>query len=141
MNIQISVIIWTVICFFLLVVILKNLLFKPVLAILDERKRKLTSAREKKAENERIAAEQIHRLEERREAFKAEAEAKIRAELAETQETEKKQLKEAHKQSLEDIKTYSEQMEKDHERILATVTPKMEKVAEIFAQKIISDRK
>ena len=44
MNIQPSVIVWTVICFLLLTVILKNLLFTPVLKMLDSRKEKIEKA-------------------------------------------------------------------------------------------------
>mgnify|MGYP002517687712 CR=1 FL=1 len=36
MNIQISVIIWTVICFVALMLILRNLLFKPLLDVMDK---------------------------------------------------------------------------------------------------------
>ena len=57
MNIQPSVIIWTVICFLLLMVILKNLLFKPVLTILDKRKEKIASAEQKLRDIESISAE------------------------------------------------------------------------------------
>ena len=57
MSFQPSVIIWTVICFLLLTVILKNLLFTPVLRVLDERKERLEAARGKRAEIERLTAE------------------------------------------------------------------------------------
>ena len=44
MNIQPSVIVWTVICFLLLMVILKNLLFTPVLKMIDSRREKVEGA-------------------------------------------------------------------------------------------------
>ena len=47
MNIQPSVIVWTVICFLLLMIILKNLLFTPVLKMLDSRKAKVEAADKK----------------------------------------------------------------------------------------------
>ena len=53
MNFQLSVIIWTVICFLILMAILKNLLFEPVLKVLDGRKEKLEAARAKRAETEK----------------------------------------------------------------------------------------
>ena len=55
MNIQPSVIVWTVICFLLLTVILKNLLFKPVLEVLDKRKEKVDSAEQKLRDIESIS--------------------------------------------------------------------------------------
>ena len=45
MNIQLSVIVWTVICFVLLRLILKNLLFKPVLQVIDSRREKIDAAK------------------------------------------------------------------------------------------------
>ena len=58
MNIQPSIIVWTVICFLLLTVILKNLLFTPVLRILDSRKEKVESADKKLKDIENITAEE-----------------------------------------------------------------------------------
>ena len=70
MNIQPSVIVWTVICFLLLMVILKNLLFKPVLEVLDKRKEKVDFAEQKlrdiesiSAKNQRLIAEEKARAE------------------------------------------------------------------------------
>ena len=57
MEIQLSVIIWTVICFLLLMLILKKLLFTPILKMLDGREEKIEAARKKKAEIERLTAE------------------------------------------------------------------------------------
>lgn len=57
MSIQISVVIWTIICFILLMIILNNLLFKPVLEIMDKRREKIAAAKAKKAERDRITAE------------------------------------------------------------------------------------
>ena len=48
MNIQPSIIVWTVICFLVLTVILKNLLFEPVLKVIDSRHEKTAAAKEKK---------------------------------------------------------------------------------------------
>ena len=51
MNIQPSIMVWTVICFLLLMVILKNLLFDPVLKVIDARHQKMHAAKEKKENN------------------------------------------------------------------------------------------
>ena len=57
MTIQISIAIWTVICFILLMIILRNFLFKPVLKVLDDRKQRLENARLKEKEQIRKADE------------------------------------------------------------------------------------
>ena len=62
MNIQISVVIWTVICFALLMVILRNLLFKPLLKVMDERSVRLENARKKKSEIDEAIREQEEKL-------------------------------------------------------------------------------
>ena len=67
MNIQISVVIWTVICFMILMLILKNLLFAPVLRMLDSRKEKIDAAMKKKAEIERLTAENQKYIREQKE--------------------------------------------------------------------------
>ena len=48
MNIQPSIMVWTVICFLLLMVVLKNFLFTPVLKVMDDRRERINSAKEKK---------------------------------------------------------------------------------------------
>lgn len=47
MTIQPSVLIWTIICFCLLMVILNKLLFQPILKVLDDRQARIEAAREK----------------------------------------------------------------------------------------------
>ncbi len=66
MTVQLSVLIWTVICFCLLIVILHNLLFKPLFLVMDKRNEKIEEAKrkklgEQKALEERLAAEQSMR--------------------------------------------------------------------------------
>ena len=58
MTIQISVLIWTIICFCLLMLILDRLLFRPIHAFMDARSERLRLAREKKSRHEALLAEQ-----------------------------------------------------------------------------------
>ena len=70
MTVQLPVVLWTVICFVLLIVILDRLLFRPMLAFMDAREEKIRRAREKldaDAEAQRRAEEALetfHRDEE-----------------------------------------------------------------------------
>ena len=57
MNIQISVTVWTVICFVVLMLVLNNLLFKPLLSVMDKRRERIESAKAKKAEADRLTEE------------------------------------------------------------------------------------
>ena len=118
MNIQLSVIIWTVICFSLLMLILSNWFLRPVLAVLDQRRKKLNDARAKKEEYEQLAKEQEKALEEKRIEHARALEEAAKEEIALIQANEKNELKLAHTKSLEDIDAYREELEKNHRQIV-----------------------
>ena len=139
-NIQPSVIIWTVICFCLLMLILSNWFLRPVLKVLDQRRKKLEGARAKKAEYDELANQQAKELEEKRQEHKRALEAAAKEEVAFIQANEKNELKLAHTKSLENIDAYREELENNHRQIVEDLTPKMCEVAEIFVKQIISDR-
>lgn len=140
MNIQISVVVWTVICFLLLMLILKNLLFKPVLRMLDNRKEKIEGAREKKAEIERITAENEEYIQKQRE-FDIEVHKKEAKEQAQKIQSEgKKEIEAAQRKSLDEIKAYRESIIDEYEDIVKSAAPEMETAAAIFAKNIIMHR-
>ncbi len=140
MSFQPSVIIWTVICFLLLTVILKNLLFTPVLRVLDERKERLEAARGKRAEIERLTAENeaLVAAEKEKELQKRSDEAKQLA--FDIQSEGKREIELAQRQCLAEIEKYRESIKDEHEQIVASVAPKMETAAAIFAKNIITHR-
>jgi F-type H+-transporting ATPase subunit b len=139
-NIQLSVIIWTVICFFLLVLIVSKLLLKPVLEILDKRRKNLEDARAKEAEYAKLAEYQAKELEQKMAERKLALEAAAKEEVAFIQANEKNDLKQAHTESLENIDSYRRELEKNHSQIVDALSTQMEEVAEIFVKQIISDR-
>lgn len=57
MTIQISLILWTVICFVLFALIVYKLLFVPLLSVMDKRREKLDAARLKTETDAKAAAE------------------------------------------------------------------------------------
>ena len=81
MTIQWSVLLWTVICFLLLVLILDRLLFRPVLELLDRRRERVRRAAEKQAEHKRLEAEYAAQREERQAAAAARQKKQLRAQL------------------------------------------------------------
>ena len=140
MNIQLSVIIWTVICFSLLMLILSNWLLRPVLKVIDERNKKLDAARSKKKEYEELAIAQKEEFENKELEYIEQQKAQAKATVAQIQADEKTQLKLAHSQSLENTDAYREELEANHEQIVEALSPQMKEIAEIFAQQIISYR-
>lgn len=140
MNIQPSVIVWTVICFLLLTVILKNLLFAPVLKVLDSRKEKVEAADEKLREIEKITAENENRIAEEKLRAEAESIAQAKETVQQIQSKGKKEIENAQRKCLSDIQEYREGITGEYDKIVYSVAPKMETAAAIFAKNIISNR-
>ena len=103
MTVQLPVVLWTVICFVLLMVILNRLLFRPLLAFMDRREERIRSAAEvlrKREEARREAEEQLARFREEEAEhtkqlcanFIAQAESDASAVLAEAVGEQKRQI-------------------------------------------------
>ena len=140
MNIQPSIIVWTVICFLLLMVILKNLLFTPVLRVIDARREKVEAAEKKLKEIESITAENEKRLAEEKVSAEAQSIAQAKAKVQEIQSQGKKEIENAQRKCLSDVEEYRNGITEEYDKIVYSVAPKMETAAAIFAKNIISNR-
>ncbi|MBQ7295962.1 MAG: hypothetical protein IJW86_07185 [Clostridia bacterium] len=140
MNIQPSVIVWTVICFLLLTVILKNLLFTPVLKIIDSRREKVENADKKLRDIENITAENERRLAEEKARAEAEGIALAKEKIQQIQSQGKMEIEIARRKCLSDIEEYRNGITGEYDKIVCSVAPEMETAAAIFAKNIISDR-
>lgn len=138
MNIQISVVIWTVICFALLMVILRNLLFKPLLKVMDERSVRLENARKKKSEIDEAIREQEEKLCQQQTDYLEKQKKEISERLASIQAESKNAVIEARKKSLSDVKAYRESMDAEREKTVSDVSANAKSIAEAFARQIIS---
>lgn len=141
MDIQLSVIIWTVICFGILMLVLDRLLFRPLLKLMDERKERVESARKNAVEAarqaealrfERIESEKAERQRliemeaERVAGFRQEAEAELRA-LS-------KQLEEETEASHREAAVYADEA-------LASLSKELDEAALRYSQKLIKGGK
>ena len=140
MNIQPSVIVWTVIFFVLLMVILKNLLFTPVLKVIDSRKEKIDEAEKKLREIESINAENERRSAEEKLRAESESVLQAKAKVQQIQSDGKKEIENAQRKCLSDLEDYRNDITGEYDKIVYSVAPKMETAAAIFAKNIISDR-
>lgn len=140
MSIQPSVVVWTVICFVLLMFILKNLLFKPVLEVLDKRKEKIDAASKKLRDIESITAENERRLASEKARAEAESVAAAKEKVQQIQSQGKKEIQNAQRKCLSDIDEYRNGITEEYDKIVYSVAPKMETAAAIFAKNIISNR-
>ena len=138
MSIQISVIIWTVICFLLLMLILKNWLFKPVLEIMEKRQTRIQQAKEKQLEAQRLTVEYENKVQEQKLAFEKEKKAKTNMEIEKIQADSKKSVEAARTMRLSTYQTYCEECAKEYASILATAEKSTEQIAEIFTERLIN---
>ena len=140
MNFQPSVIIWTIICFLLLMIILRKLLFEPVLDVLDKRNARIEGAKSKKAEIERLTAEHEAYIEKEQQQEIERRKAMAKQLASDIQSEGKKEIDIAQRQCLEDIEKYRESIANEHERIVSIVAPEMETAAAILVKNIITHR-
>lgn len=140
MNFQPSVMVWTVICFSVLMIILKNLLFTPILKIMDSRNEKIEAANKRKQEMEDLVA--AHKAQQEKElAMAVEQHTKeAKQKLEELQLESQKEIEAAHRQCLSDIEQYRESIIDERSKIVSSVAPKMETAAALFARNILLHR-
>lgn len=138
MNIQPSVAVWTIICFILLMIVLRNLLFKPVLSLLDRRKEIMAQAEKKKELEREITQEHEKRLKIIASDAEIQRENYIRSELEIIRVSSKndiEKLKASRLKKIEDCKTYAE---KEKEEIINHFNSSRDDIVKAFADRIIS---
>lgn len=140
MNIQPSIMVWTVICFLLLMVVLKNFLFTPVLKVMDDRRERINSAKEKKENIEKLIQENEEQLEKQKVLASEKRRKEVKNKLEQIQLQGKREIEAAQRQCLADIEQYREDIVSEHDKIVDSVAPKMETAAALFAKNIISHR-
>ncbi len=138
MNIQFSVVIWTVICFLLMMVVLKFLLFKPVLELLDNRKKKIAAAQAKKDEIRLLEEEHGKRLELLAEDAKIQRENLIKSELELIRVKSKQDTEEARAVRLVHTDEYRCNAEKEKDEIKKNFALSSEEIAKTFAERLVS---
>lgn len=139
MTIQLSVTIWTIICFVLLMLILHFLLFKPVLKVMDERRAHIQRAVQKKAENERLESEYASMLSEQKKAYLEAQQKQINEEIESIRLDTKKAVAAATEERLRSVDTYRESSKKEQEEILAFLSMHTEELAVTFANSLIKE--
>ena len=137
MTIQLSVTLWTILCFLALMVILDRLLFRPMLSFMDARRAKIEAAR---AVREESAAAREAELE-RREASRREAAQK--AQTAETQKletTSRAIVRAVDKRKAENarwLEAMSSGLDQESDTIRRQLEPLMDEMAVAFANRLL----
>ena len=136
MTVQISITLWTIICFVLLMVILHNLLFKPVLRVMDARREKIENATAKKAEWERTEQEHAAMLAEMEEKAAAENQRLIKENVESIRHESKKAVEIAKDARMRLVDEYRSYVEKEHAAILVALGEHKAELAAVFAEKL-----
>lgn len=138
MNIQLPVVIWTVICFLILMLVLKFLLFKPLLEIMDKRKERTARAEEKKAQLESLKSEHEKRIEIINEDLKIQRENYIKSELKLIRVKNKTDIEEAKNARFSRVEDYKAETHKEKEEIKEHFSRRVADIARVFAESLIS---
>lgn len=138
MTIQVSVIIWTVICFLVLMLILKNWLFKPVLKVLDDRRERLEAARLKEKKSQEALKEYKEKIAHLQSDSIKQQKEEIAEETLQIQNEGKLLIEEAEKQRITDVEAYRNEMREDYKKTVEALGKSSKDIALMFAEKIIS---
>ena len=137
MNIQLSVTLWTVICFILLMLILHHLLFKPVLKVMDDRRSRLRSAARKKAEYATLRQANAAALREKEAAHLALQRKQIKEQIEAIRSDSRKTVEAAKDKRLRAVDDYRRQAEAERTEILITLSVHAAELAAAFAESVI----
>ena len=137
MSIQLSVTLWTIICFILLMLILHHLLFKPVLKVIDDRRSRLRSAAMKKAEYATLQQANAAALREKEAAQLASQRKQIKEQIEAIRLSSKKTVDAAKDERLRAVDNYRRQAEAERTEILITLSVHAAELAAAFAESVI----
>lgn len=137
-NIQVSVIVWTVICFLLLMLILKKLLFGPMLAFMDARRERIAAAEAKRIrDGERLARERAEAEEAvRRQNQQAREDAERM--IAQEKARQESQLAEKQAQEEEACAQYAAQVEAHKGALHQQADIEVKRLSQIFVSGFVS---
>ena len=139
MNIQVSVTLWTIICFILLMLILNNLLFKPVLRVMDARRAKIEDAAAKKAQRDAAAQEHESMLLEKEAAFRSARQQQIKDEIEEIRAESRRAVASAKEERLSLVDEYREKSEAECAEILSALGAHKAELATVFAERLTKE--
>lgn len=138
MTIQISVLLWTVITFCILMFFLNKFLFKPLLAFMDAREQKIASARERR-EKAALALETAEReAEERRRAAEKQARDAAAAAILDAKRLAAKQTAEAENRYALLLEQRRSEMETEKRELQQNLDAGMDDLVTAFVQKLVS---
>lgn len=138
MTIQLPIVLWTFICFLLMMLVLDKLLFKPVLQLLDSRKEKIAAANKKKELEQQLIEEHNEKVALAKKQAELKKENYIRNELEAIRLQNKNDIENAKAARLESAALYKDSTEKEKQAVIDYFNENKDEITKAFADRIIS---
>lgn len=138
MTIQPSILIWTLICFALLMVILDRLLFRPILSFMDARNERIAAAVRKKEEGERAVHEAEAELAARREQAASRTAAMAETEIADAKVRAKNMIAKAERERETRIEECKTEISAKTCELEDGLDDGVDRLAKAFVEKLVS---
>lgn len=140
MSINVSEVIWTIVCFFALLFVLKKFLFDPLVRFMEQRQAAIDAGLGKGAEAQRLKDESDAAL---RESWKDRSQ-EAKQLLAEGKAADEKErswiLSSAQKEADQALQEARSRIEQEREQVQAQAREQMPQLAAALAQRLVNDR-
>lgn len=138
MTIQISVLLWTIICFCLMMLILNKLLFKPLLSFMDARNDRIQRAKLRKQEFEQARQNALEAHSKAESEFRQEKAREAAEAVASLQETQDRILAAARERQEAALAAYDQELASEFEALNTELDRGRESLAQAFAHRLVS---
>ena len=139
MTIQLSISVWTVICFVLLMIILDKLLFKPVLKVMDERKERIKRAADTKAEYEEKQKAYDALILEKKKQAQQEQSLEIKKQIESIRAESKEAVEAANQRRIRTVDDFRLKTDEEQGLILKDLSAHAAEIAEYLADSLVKE--
>ena len=136
MSINVSEVIWTVICFFALLFVLKKFLFGPLVKFMDERQSRIDAGNDLRSESERRVQTNAAQLEESWKARSDEMHALQEKNRIDAEAERSKTVAAAHEAAHEAEKEARDRIKTEREEVLTQVDEKMPELVDVLSDRL-----
>ena len=136
MYVQISVTVWTILCFLVLMLVLDRLLFRPLLALMDKRREKIESAKTARETALQERAEELRKREEEHQTAKKQAMLDASAALEVTEQENARRIAEKKAENEQRLAQQRDELAKESQAILAEAESHAEELVAVIAGRI-----
>ena len=139
MSINVSEMIWTVICFFALLFVLKKFLFNPLISFMDERQTRIDAGKAANRDAEEGKEKNAAAMEESWKARNEEAKNLLAKGKAEAEAERTKTLADARAEAHEAEKEARVRIQTEREEILAQAEQKMPELVDVLTDRLFQN--